>query len=347
MLRLLPILVPLVTLAACVDDLPRASEVEDMRVLAIRADPPELLYDEPVEQSVTFEALVVDPRGGTVQATWRFCPVESEDSCLDYEALRAQADENQRAALDAAYDQALTVDAGPSNSADGAVSEYDVPAFTAGVSAAVVRYHLENSLLGFGVGAWPTAVLDLAGDGGSLRSQKRLVLNIRDFGLFEPVLEQELGVVVCPESGEQPEGCLAIRARTPNRNPTLTGIEIARGERADGAFEALSGPLSIQVDESVRILPTLSADSEEPYERIVSDLQESTIFVEKAQESVSVSWFCSNGELGDDRTWPQYTKTLDTEYTAPSEPGSAAIWMVARDGRGGVDWQRLDVEITP
>jgi hypothetical protein len=347
MQRHLVILVPLVALAACVDDLPSPSEVEDMRVLAIRADPPELLYDAPVDQTVTFEALVVDPRGGSIRSAWQFCPVESDDSCLDYEAIRGRADARHQAALDAAKDQTLSADVQPTKSTSGAVPDYDVPAFTADVSAALVLYHLESSALGYGIGSWPTAVLELEREGESLRSQKRLVLNLRDLRSFAQMLEQELGIIVCPESGAQPEGCLPIRARTPNRNPELIGVEIARGERADGTFEPLDGRLSVQVGESVRIRPLLAPDAEEPFQRIVSDLQESTISVEDTEESVSVSWFCSAGELGDDRTWPQYTKTLDTTYEAPSEPGSATIWMVARDGRGGVGWQRLDVDITP
>ena len=91
-------------LAGCTSDLPQPQTAEDLRVLAIRADPPELLYDAPEDRTVSFSALVVDPRGGTVNYAWRFCPIESDPTCRDYGALRPQLDESQRQEMDPLVD---------------------------------------------------------------------------------------------------------------------------------------------------------------------------------------------------------------------------------------------------
>lgn len=57
------------TSAACLEDLPDPSRVDSLRVLAIRADPPEV---SPGAQ-VTLEALVVDPLGRDVTLHWYAC----------------------------------------------------------------------------------------------------------------------------------------------------------------------------------------------------------------------------------------------------------------------------------
>jgi hypothetical protein len=40
---------------------------------------------------VVFEALVLDPRGSSIDYTWSFCPVESSEACADYEDRRDKA----------------------------------------------------------------------------------------------------------------------------------------------------------------------------------------------------------------------------------------------------------------
>src|SRR5690606_9754347 len=67
---------PLLVLASGCVDLPAYSLVEDLRILAVRADPPQLL-DSPVASEVRFDALVVDPRAPDepIELSWQFCPV--------------------------------------------------------------------------------------------------------------------------------------------------------------------------------------------------------------------------------------------------------------------------------
>ena len=75
--------------AGCSEGMPVYSLIEDLRVLAIRAEPPAVMLDAPTD--VTLEALVVNPRGGSLAVDWSFCPVESSNACRDFEALVAEA----------------------------------------------------------------------------------------------------------------------------------------------------------------------------------------------------------------------------------------------------------------
>ena len=63
-------------------------------------------------------------------------------------------------------------------------------------------------------------------------------------------------------------------------------------------------------------------------------------------EEVIASWFATAGELGDDQTARQLTKTLDNTFTAPTQPppgGRFVVYVVVRDQRGGVGWSSVEV----
>lgn len=317
-------------LAGCEADLPPAYLVEDLRVLAVRAVEPEVLFDAPADATLTFEALVVDPRGGEVSYAWRFCPVESEIACADFDELVAAAPEAYRDVL--AQTHAIT-------------STGDAPTFVVDVPSALVAHHLETSLLGFGAGSWPSVVLEARVAGEAVTAEKRAVLNIRDLAAYAPQFAAELGVRICTDA--ESEDCTRVTPRTPNRNPELAGFDVIR----DGNTEPLSTPLTLSAGAELRILPRFTEASVESYEVLRTDVNTRAIFVEAANEELSVQWFCSAGELAKEVTGPKRTKGFDNLYTAPDAPpatnGRASLWLVVRDGRGGTAWTQLDVEITP
>ncbi len=327
-------------LAACDLDLASITEVEDLRVLAVRAAEPELLFDGAAAATLTFEALVVDPRGGEVSYAWRFCPVESDVACADYEAQRATAPAEFRQELDdlralASEGTALPLGPGPT---------YDVQSFVVAAPAGLARYHLETSLMGFGAGAWPSVTLKVRRGGDAVVAQKRAVLSLRDLASFADPFAAALGVRICTASVTQ--DCLAVAPRTPNQNPVFDHLEVARGERADGEFEPLSVPLELGTGESIRIRPHFTTSSFEPYQRLLTDVDTRQVFVEDAREELSVQWFATAGELQDDLTAEPLSRTLDTAFEAPERPGLVTVWLVARDGRGGVAWTSLELTIT-
>ena len=90
----------LLIVCACNLGLDEITLVEDLRVLAIKAEPPEVLDDFDASAvangtlPVRFEALVVDPRDGALTYNWSFCAVQSDNGCFDRDDL-----------IEAAYDQ--------------------------------------------------------------------------------------------------------------------------------------------------------------------------------------------------------------------------------------------------
>ena len=80
------LLASLLATGGCGPPLDRYADVHDLRVLAIRAEPPELL-DSPLAPQITFEALVVDPRypDEPIDLRWEMCPVESSRACNNYD----------------------------------------------------------------------------------------------------------------------------------------------------------------------------------------------------------------------------------------------------------------------
>lgn len=355
----------LVVTSACSQGLERPSEIRDLRVLAIQADPPEVLLDAPGPFEVRFDALVVDPRGGVVDFAWQFCPIESSKACADYEGKRNAAAESHRAALDDLRNLESTGAVEPVPIATG-LSESErstrdlwphaLPDFTVSAPAELFTYHLETSFFGAGAGAWPSALLDVTTADGRDRvlATKRFVLGILDLRAAAEPIAAELGYEVCPPgvtTTEQP-GCLDIAARVPNANPVFERIQIARGELAGAPFEDVEGIVELAAGESLRVRPVFAAESYEPYQRLETDAGTRQIILVDTVEAISVSWFVSAGEVQDDLTWPKFTKELDTVFTAPKRvpdngTGLATIYMVARDQRGGVAWHHLEVRVTP
>lgn len=350
---------------ACSQGLDRPSEIRGLRVLAIQANPPEVLLDAPGSFDVRFTALVVDPRGGSVDFAWQFCPVESSKACADYDAKRSAAPETYRTALDDMRAFASSGTAEPVPSATGLDESeratrdlwpHALPDFDISAPAELFAYHLETSFFGAGAGAWPSTLLRVSTSDGRdpVLAAKRFVLGILDLRAAAEPIAAELGYEVCPPGvtpAERP-GCLDIAPRVPNSNPIFERLQIARGELAGTAFEDVTGIVDLAAGESLRVRPVFTADSYEPYQRLETDVDTRRITLVDTVEALSVSWFVSAGEVQDDLTWPKFTKELDTVFTAPKRvpdngTGLATIYLVARDQRGGVAWQHLEVRITP
>jgi len=292
--------------------------VVDLRVLAIQAEPPEIRAGS--SGDVTFRALVADPRGQAVGFTWGLCPVESSTACMDYDELRQAAPEPMRAGLDSLRGITTSGTASPGSDARGRALPYEVVDFAVAIPPSLFAYHEATNQLGYGTGAWPSAVLDLAGEDMTLKSYKRVVLGA---------------------AGPLPA----------NRNPVFERLQLAEGELAAGAaFADITGDVTLGILQSVRIRPVFTADSVESYQAIQVDLQSGEISMSDRQEELSVSWFTTAGELRDQLTSVAFTRDFDTVYTAPPIPpvgndGWLTVWMVARDQRGGVAWQGLQIQI--
>jgi hypothetical protein len=338
--------------AGCADQVPSPSLVEDLRVLAIQAQPPELLFDRDpgaVAQTVTFQALVMDPRGGPMAYDWAFCPVESSQTCADFDRRKAAVAPAVQPILDTARAQASHGEAPPAPEHTDALQ---IGAFAAQVSPELFAFHVTSSGLGLGNGAWLSAALALGNGADSLQAEKRVVLEARDLSAWNPELASS-GWQICPPAPALAlPGCLPLAPRTANRNPEIAGVEVARSRLADALFAPLEGPLVLGPHETVRLRPVVGADAAERYQAIEATFQGDQLVVVDHQEELVVSWFATAGTFADAQTTPQRTKTLDNAFTTPDAPpaatgGKLSVFMVVRDQRGGTGWARVEVLMMP
>ncbi len=358
--------------AACSEDLDDVQDVRGLRVLALRADPPEFFVDQDPQVDVTFSALVLDPRQpalatAPIDYVFRFCPVESSEGCLDYEQRRAEAAESSRPVLDAlhaigedgiANSEAEAQSLTPDEAAVRAAWPYAILPFTLSLTPDETqnlgRYFYETNLLGLGMGSLPSVTLDVTGADDGFSAEKRFVFNVADPGAAAAALGVDFGFRICDSGEDESAGCAALRPRTRNSNPSFDRIQVAIGQNAAGDFtDAPPTGFSMRGSSIIRILPVMTGDSYEPFQELVTDPATGRVSARDLTEEISISWFATAGDLQDALTVPLYTKSLDTEYRSPplaSVPADGmmvSIFMVARDQRGGIAWQNFEVLITP
>jgi hypothetical protein len=366
----------LLATGACDDGLDVYSLIEDLRVIGMRADPPEMFFDVDTPE-VRFSALVVSPKGDAITYSFGFCPVESSYGCDDIDD-KLQFVDSEFIDNDDLKDLRDLNAIGPSSAGrvsgpgEPTIAEHQrfeveplvLPAASSGLgptgSARVVpgnfeMYFQQVGFYGFGMGGRPSGVLTASDGTDSIIAQKRLTVGLSDYTVANEIVEETLGYRFCTTGETAADGCLEFGPRVANTNPEFDPIEpffVHQGDTAVDEDEFESPPLNISVftEQFLRILPRFTTASVETYPVLKGDLETSEIFVDEYTEEISVSWFCTAGELQDDLTWPKFTKTLDTVYTAPKEPpedtdGLVTIWMVARDQRGGEAWHHLQILI--
>jgi len=123
-------------------------------------------------------------------------------------------------------------------------------------------------------------------------------------------------------------------ASSPNHNPSVAGIALG------GA--PLSGPggvpLSVVAGQQEPLLPSLPApfeDLRETYQRYDSN----GLYLDTRAEEWAYSWFTTGGDLAD-----AYTSSWDEENSFTPRSGRAVLWLVVRDLRGGMAWTAGEVE---
>lgn len=135
-----------------------------------------------------------------------------------------------------------------------------------------------------------------------------------------------------PEGVERGVRRVMVRLTTaPNQNPRLEDVLL------DDA--SLTGPLPVSTEVTLR--PKLAEGSAE---RFMGTNGEQT-------EQIFYSWYATgSGEMQQLRSLePVDGKPGDptAEYLTPAEPQRVTFYVVARDGRGGVDWLERTVDVAP
>ena len=67
------------------------------------------------------------------------------------------------------------------------------------------------------------------------------------------------------------------------------------------------------------------------------------------REAMTVSWFATGGSFVSDltgRASDDEGTTTDNTWTAPATGGAVLVWVVLRDDRGGVSWERYRLDVT-
>jgi len=347
---IVPVFLLLAMVSACSKpDFDEPSEVEDLRVLAIRLEPPEYIYDQKkcitaefeddglkvafdpdclladVTTKVTF--LVADPRYDKHKRMYYHvngCVLGADFQCLEDKVNEELA---------------------------------SVPSYLGSVSMVVTFSPdlLDQSLAADPYGGFFGFAVWMAGD---IRSSSEWLSYFRSFSM----------------SPEHPD--VEIE-RVANRNPSIAQILIGpKGEEMqmelseEGAFEAEGG-------ETYRFLPDVPEEDKEKYtvqamatsEFIMleegvgkgSDEEpdwEKMIYDKEITEDLTVRFYGTCGKFEPDTKEDGGGKKmfyseeeaklfdLSTEWTAPEEKEDCTLWFVISDDRGGTNWHVLPVSVS-
>jgi hypothetical protein len=139
---------------------------------------------------------------------------------------------------------------------------------------------------------------------------------------------------------------------TPNRNPSLAQVTWA----VDGAAPSVLSPIvagmpgpaapALAPGQRVSLQASWSADSVETFP--VYSIQ--TAALSPQREAMRVSWFATAGAFEHDvsgRAADDPVLTADNEWVAPATAGTAHLWLVLRDSRGGVDFAEYELDVSP
>lgn len=134
----------------------------------------------------------------------------------------------------------------------------------------------------------------------------------------EPMIEVAVGFRAS-SAGQSLHGFAVVTVRTsadgePVRNPSVLGLE------ADGAALPEDGSGTVHAGAIVHLTP--AADDDE----------------------VIFSFYSTAGDLDALRAT---AAVPEVDWTAPAVPGPVQLWIVARDGRGGVGWLARTVQVIP
>ena len=121
-------------------------------------------------------------------------------------------------------------------------------------------------------------------------------------------------------------------------------IPLAIGFEAQSAGQKLHGFAAYTV--------RTSADADPPRNPVVSlEVADTVRAGEKVQLTpradcphVTFSFYATDGEMEALRATEDAPQT---DWTAPSTPGPVQLWIVARDGKGGVGWLARTVQVVP
>jgi hypothetical protein len=294
-------LVGAVTLCGCQGDLEKQSEIVKLRVLAVQAEPAELIVDpaQPLPRT-TLTALAVEPSGAPIAMEYALCTVQEAVPPPDVDCPGSQG----------------------------------IPLSPAGPVSAVLDLGDPRAI----ALAQQLAQDGGVGDGGSLPREGFPVLV--GFRATAPAHTLPDGGPPGADGGDLQifQGLTTVTARGPgaptNRNPAIDRLVMG-----DAGIEiAPDGTTSAPASTTQRLKPEPASGSKEP----VAD---------GGVEALGYSFFATAGSISalrsTDTTATGQAVDTSIDWSTPSTPQDAGLWVVVRDGRGGVGWIARSVQVTP
>jgi hypothetical protein len=183
----------------------------------------------------------------------------------------------------------------------------------------------------------------------ALPSVPREVLGDPDFtgGIYLPIRLRVQDATGASQGGKGIDGVYRMRISQggpPNHNPTLQEIFTVTGA-ADGSVASRTvldeaTPLPVRSGDALTLRATFTADSAETYMGPAGD---GTIV--PVVETPSVSWFTTGGSWSNDRTDPDSDTVLRLDQHLPAPSGKIDLYILGRDGRGGLDYAHRALQL--
>jgi hypothetical protein len=287
-------------LPGCPGDFEKQSEVVKLRVLAVQAEPAELIVEpgQPLPRT-TLTALAVEPSGAPIAMEYALCTVQQavpppDVDCPGTEGIPLAPASPTSAVLDLGDPRAIALalqlaqDAGV---ADGGGLPPDGVPVLVGFRATAPAHTLPD-------GGPPGA------DGGDLQ------------------VFQGLTTVTARGPGAPP-----------NQNPAIVALRMGDA----GVEIASDGTSAAPASTTQRLAPVPAPGSKEPADGGV--------------EALGYSFFATAGSISalrsTDTTASGQSADTFVDWTTPAPAQQVRLWVVVRDGRGGVGWIARSVEVTP
>jgi hypothetical protein len=297
------------------------NEITDLRVLAVRAEPPALAPG----QAAALDALVYQPDAGPISYAWSWCPM-TLGSATGYEC--AVSEEELRAAFEqVAPGAGALVPSYDLGAAPTAEFSYAIPA---GALAALCEAIASQSAPAFVAlpqcadGLTLTIRLDVTAAGKTVTAVKQLPLLVEaaDDANANPTIGAVYAAPAADRVDPLTDG-LALDPDAPAALSTSTKYDLA---------------VDVPEDASQLFVPAATADEPNP----TAD-----------RETLFLSWFVTGGATDQMRTgFIDGDASMDgleqNTWTTPdlaSSGGAAELILVLQDERGGVAWARRSIAL--
>ncbi len=325
-------------MSGCLADLPEPSFIDDLRILAIRAEPPEVSAGD----TVALQALVVDPLGRDMTFAWYACIVVDEGqgffggggetstsggngtplstdpyggSCQ----RRFEAGEKFAQSLGSQSTASLTIPADMFETDEALKLAYSIP------SGLEIPAEVKDGFLGI-AGVNYTVSLIVEVDGRRIEARKRVnvsvpsalpdnAANLNPSGLALHVAKRD-DAVVAPTTGA----------------PLVAGGCFSNAITFEAGTTYTLSPLNVPDPQPKYVVLLAGTTTDAPFE------------IQTVEETSFYSFFATKGALKKPISKAPGSPSNTWKFGA-EDRGAADLWVVLRDGRGGIEFCHSPITI--